>query len=169
MCRVCIHEMQVWTPIPFLTWIFPFVGHMGIATSAGVIRDFAGSYYVSEDEMAFGWPTRYLQLDLRKVTAMSDNVASESAATVWDRAVFEASDTYKRRVHNLICDNCHSHCALALERMRYDDAVNWNMIRLAAWMLIAGRHVDAMSVVKTWLPFVLMIVTIVLVCVFTAL
>jgi hypothetical protein len=32
----------VWTPIPLLTWIFPFIGHMGIATSQGIIRDFAG-------------------------------------------------------------------------------------------------------------------------------
>lgn len=52
----------VWTPIPFLTWLFPFIGHMGIATSYGVIRDFAGPYYVSEDDMAFGRPTRYWQL-----------------------------------------------------------------------------------------------------------
>ena len=36
----------VWTPIPMLTWIFPFIGHMGIAYSSGVIRDFAGPYYV---------------------------------------------------------------------------------------------------------------------------
>lgn len=28
-------------------WVFPFIGHMGICTSSGVIRDFAGSYYVS--------------------------------------------------------------------------------------------------------------------------
>ena len=32
----------VWTPIPLLTWIFPFIGHLGIADSKGVIRDFAG-------------------------------------------------------------------------------------------------------------------------------
>lgn len=32
----------VWTPIPLLTWLFPFIGHMGIATSQGIIRDFAG-------------------------------------------------------------------------------------------------------------------------------
>lgn len=37
----------VWTPIPVLTWLFPFVGHMGIARTDGVIRDFAGPYYVS--------------------------------------------------------------------------------------------------------------------------
>ncbi|KAJ8351083.1 hypothetical protein AAFF_G00152240, partial [Aldrovandia affinis] len=28
-------------------WLLPFVGHMGICTSAGVIRDFAGPYFVS--------------------------------------------------------------------------------------------------------------------------
>ena len=37
----------VWTPIPLLTWLFPCVGHMGIARTDGVIRDFAGPYYVS--------------------------------------------------------------------------------------------------------------------------
>ena len=31
----------------FFRWLFPIIGHMGIATSAGVIRDFAGPYYVS--------------------------------------------------------------------------------------------------------------------------
>uniref|UniRef100_A0A3P8PPW0 Transmembrane protein 222a n=1 Tax=Astatotilapia calliptera TaxID=8154 RepID=A0A3P8PPW0_ASTCA len=39
----------VWTPIPILTWVLPFIGHMGICTSAGVIRDFAGSYFVSSE------------------------------------------------------------------------------------------------------------------------
>lgn len=57
----------VWTPIPFLTWLFPIIGHMGIALSSGIIRDFAGPYYVSEDNMAFGRPTKYWQLSAGKV------------------------------------------------------------------------------------------------------
>ena len=28
-------------------WLFPFIGHMGICTSGGIIRDFAGPYFVS--------------------------------------------------------------------------------------------------------------------------
>lgn len=28
-------------------WLFPIIGHMGICTSSGVIRDFAGPYFVS--------------------------------------------------------------------------------------------------------------------------
>ena len=53
----------VWTPLPCITWLIPPIGHMGIAYSTGVIRDFAGPYYVSEDNLAFGSTTRYLQLE----------------------------------------------------------------------------------------------------------
>ncbi|CAF4620544.1 unnamed protein product, partial [Rotaria magnacalcarata] len=47
MVRVRYPHCIVWTPIPLLTWFFPFIGHIGIARTDGVIRDFAGPYYVS--------------------------------------------------------------------------------------------------------------------------
>ena len=59
---------------------------MGICTSSGVIRDFAGPYYVSEDSMAFGNPTRYWRLDPAKaqaarLRAIEGLVASGAAIT----------------------------------------------------------------------------------------
>ena len=54
----------VWTPLPCFTWLFPSIGHVGICTSKGIIHDFAGPYYVSKDDMAFGNPTKYILLDL---------------------------------------------------------------------------------------------------------
>lgn len=57
----CFPYCVVWCPIPVLSWLLPFVGHMGICTSTGKILDFAASFYVSADAMAFGNPTRYLQ------------------------------------------------------------------------------------------------------------
>ena len=36
----------VWTPLPLLTWLFPFIGHLGIARSDGLVHDFAGPYYI---------------------------------------------------------------------------------------------------------------------------
>ena len=54
----------VWTPIPFLTYILPCIGHTGIANSKGIIHDFAASYFVSIDDFNFGKPTKYVQLDL---------------------------------------------------------------------------------------------------------
>jgi hypothetical protein len=48
----------VWTPIPIITWLLPFVGHMGICSSDGTIHDFAGPYFISVGNLAFGSPTR---------------------------------------------------------------------------------------------------------------
>lgn len=71
------------------SWLFPFIGHMGITTSTGVIRDFSGSFYVAEDDMAFGSPTKYWQLDIRTVIGGSK---------AWDKAVNEASIEYFNRM-----------------------------------------------------------------------
>ncbi|KAM9307335.1 uncharacterized protein tmem222b isoform 1-T1 [Pholidichthys leucotaenia] len=81
----------VWTPIPVLSWLLPFIGHMGICTSTGIIRDFAGPYFVSEDNMAFGRPTKYWMLDVSKVYTSGSNA--------WDTAVHDASEEYKHRMH----------------------------------------------------------------------
>ncbi|KAI3358328.1 hypothetical protein L3Q82_014770, partial [Scortum barcoo] len=114
-------------------WLLPFIGHMGICTSTGVIRDFAGPYFVSEDNMAFGRPTKYWMLDVSKVYASGSNA--------WDTAVHDASEEYKHRMHNLCCDNCHSHVAMALNLMRYENSTSWNMVNLCLLALIHGKHV----------------------------
>ncbi|VDO27897.1 unnamed protein product [Haemonchus placei] len=121
----------VWTPLPVLTWIFPLIGHMGIATSRGIIRDFSGSYCVTEDDMGFDWPTMYWRLSADAV---------EGGAEAYDRAIREASDEYKGRVHNICCDNCHSHVALALNTMRYGGSDSWNMFKLGFYVQIYGKY-----------------------------
>lgn len=140
----------VWTPIPVLTWFFPFIGHMGIALSNGVIRDFAGPYFVSEDNMAFGRPARYLQLSPYKVI-------NNGGATEWDECVSKASVVYGTRMHNLFWDNCHSHVGMALSLMHYDGSNTWNMIRLAFWMFFWGQYVRVGGFIKTWLPFTIIL------------
>ncbi|CAL2031182.1 unnamed protein product [Caenorhabditis brenneri] len=138
----------VWTPIPCLTWFFPFIGHMGIANSRGVIRDFAGSFYVAEDDMGFGWPTRYWQLAPEH---------TEGGIEAFDKAVQEASDEYKTRMHNLICDNCHSHVALALNKMRYQDREDWGMVNLAWYSLTKGSFVRNTDILSQYLPFAIIV------------
>jgi hypothetical protein len=34
----------VWSPLHPITVLFPFIGHMGITNSEGIIFDFAGSF-----------------------------------------------------------------------------------------------------------------------------
>lgn len=57
----------VWTPIPVISWLVPFIGHLGICREDGVILDFAGPNYVSVDNFAFGAVACYLQISKEKV------------------------------------------------------------------------------------------------------
>lgn len=43
--------------------------------------------------------------------------------------------------HNLCFDNCHSHVAMALNLMRYDNSTSWNMVNLCLRSFIYGKHV----------------------------
>lgn len=98
--------------------------------------------------MAFGNPTRYIQvliqfhhynhhkrhagsclrtsslvgmqLDPAKVKNIP---AGMTAVEAWDAAVDEANRTYCKRMHNLFCDNCHSHVCRALQTMEYSVGV----------------------------------------------
>lgn len=59
----------VWTPLPVVSWLAPFIGHIGLCREDGVILDFAGSNFINVDDFAFGPAARYLQLDRTKVSA----------------------------------------------------------------------------------------------------
>ncbi|KAA0201840.1 hypothetical protein HAZT_HAZT000275 [Hyalella azteca] len=105
---------------------------MGIADTDGIIHDFAGPYHVSEDNMAFGWPTKYWQLDPYK---------AQGGPEAYNKMLFTASQEYRNRMHNLCCDNCHSHVAMALNLMLYENSSHWNMVKLCFLMLVHSRYV----------------------------
>jgi len=53
----------LWSPLPPITWLIPFIGHMGITNSRGIASDFQGPYNVGDmGRMAFGAPTRALRI-----------------------------------------------------------------------------------------------------------
>mmetsp|Transcript_20802 Transcript_20802/g.43394 ORF Transcript_20802/g.43394 Transcript_20802/m.43394 type:complete len:189 (-) Transcript_20802:9-575(-) len=134
-----------WSPLPPLTWICPIIGHTGIAMSNGVICDFQGPYYVgTAGFMAFGAPTRYIPLP-------SSTTGSSSEA--WDTSVSKANKCYEKRMHNICCDNCHSHVCYALNDMELYGFKRWNMVILAFWIFFCGRFKTFGDVVKTFLPF----------------
>lgn len=53
----------VWTPLPVVSWLAPYIGHLGICREDGAVVDFAGSNIVSIDNFAYGKVAIYLQLD----------------------------------------------------------------------------------------------------------
>eukprot|EP00638_Chattonella_subsalsa_P008778 CAMPEP_0117773712 /NCGR_PEP_ID=MMETSP0947-20121206/26031_1 /TAXON_ID=44440 /ORGANISM="Chattonella subsalsa, Strain CCMP2191" /LENGTH=165 /DNA_ID=CAMNT_0005599931 /DNA_START=39 /DNA_END=536 /DNA_ORIENTATION=+ len=98
----------VWCPLPPITWICPIIGHLGITDEEGRIYDFAGPYTIGTDHLIFGRVARYIQLD-----------PAHAKSLRWDEAVTRANGDYSQRMHNICCDNCHSHVATALAYMKY--------------------------------------------------
>ena len=118
----------------------PVIGHTGIAGTDGQIHDFAGPYTVSVDDFAFGSTVKYLYLDI----APADYER-------WDKCVRAADKCYRGRMHNICCDNCHSHVARALNNFKYRGREDYTMVSVA-WMLVTeGKYVSWWALVKTYL------------------
>ena len=134
----------VWTPLPLITQIIPCIGHTGIGDSSGVIYDFAGPYFIGKDDLAFGETHKYVVLDLEGVTEEAFNDAIRKANVI-----------YKRRMHNICCDNCHSHVARALNILRYKGRENYTMIDVWWMCLISGQYVACKHIFFTYMGWLL--------------
>lgn len=157
----------VWTPLPIVSWLAPFIGHVGICREDGAILDFAGSNFVNVDDFAFGAVARYLQLD-RKQCCFAPNLRGHTcdhgykhsefgSAITWDDALRSSIRYFEHKTYNLFTCNCHSFAANCLNRLCYGGSMHWNMINVAALVLLKGHWVDAMSVLKSFLPFVVVL------------
>jgi hypothetical protein len=134
------------------------VGHMGVTDSRGVAYDFAGPYAIGVDDLAFGKPVRYLQLDPERATR--GRAGGKTAAEAWDAAVDAASEEYSGRMHNIVADNCHNHVAHALNALGYDGRTNWGMVSLALWVMTSGRYITTGRAIGHLAPFALVVVVV---------
>ncbi|XP_009117030.1 protein REVERSION-TO-ETHYLENE SENSITIVITY1 [Brassica rapa] len=152
----------VWTPLPVVSWLAPFIGHVGLCREDGVILDFAGSNFISVDDFAFGPPARYLQLD-RKQCCMPPNLGGHTCkygykhtefgtAVTWDDALSASARSCEHRTYNLFTCNCHSFVANCLNRLCYGGSMEWKMVNIAVLILMKGKWVSASSVVRSFLP-----------------
>mmetsp|Transcript_27586 Transcript_27586/g.46654 ORF Transcript_27586/g.46654 Transcript_27586/m.46654 type:complete len:166 (+) Transcript_27586:3190-3687(+) len=142
----CYPYCITWSPIPLITWLLPFIGHTGIADSNGVIYDFAGPYTIGVGKMAFGSPTRYMQLNPNMVSG-----------TAWDEAVQQGNTVYSKRMHNLCWDNCHNHVAHCLNLMEYDGGRARGMLHVGVWVFFCAKFTSPLGVLRTYLPFLILL------------
>ncbi|XP_068656642.1 protein REVERSION-TO-ETHYLENE SENSITIVITY1-like [Aristolochia californica] len=153
----------VWTPLPVVSWLAPFIGHVGICREDGTILDFSASNFVNIDNFAFGAVARYLQLD-REQCCFPPNLAGHTCkhgyrhaekgtAISWDDALHMSLRQYQHKSYNLFTCNCHSFLANCLNRLAYGGSMGWNIITVAALILVKGRWVDNMSVLRSFFPF----------------
>jgi hypothetical protein len=133
-----------WTSIPCISWLLPFIGHTGIGTVQGEIHDFAGPYYVSVNDFAFGSTLKYVKL----------NVTADQY-TKFNESIQSADKTYRKRNHNICCDNCHSHVAKALNNFNYQGRSNYTMINVWFMLICKGRYVSWSAVLFTYIGWLI--------------
>lgn len=143
---VCI----TWTHLPVFTLLVPTIGHTGVCTSDGIIHDFAGPYYISIDDFAFGSTKKYLQLDI-----------SPEELPKWNEAVLAADRCYRQRMHNICCDNCHSHVARALNNFKYKGRANYTMVDVWWMLIVKGKYVSFWAAVYTYALWIVGLATVI--------
>ncbi|XP_076882131.1 protein RTE1-HOMOLOG-like [Bidens hawaiensis] len=147
----------VWTPLPVISWLLPFIGHVGIGREDGVIVDFAGPNFVSVDNFAFGPVARYLQITKEKGSEEEYRLV-ESARNHygWDEALKKTTQEYQRQTYSVLTCNCHSFLANHLNRLE-SQASGWNVVNVAALIMFKGKWVDTPSMVRSYLPFMVVL------------
>lgn len=93
-------QCVVWTPLPVISWLAPYVGHIGICRENGVILDFAGPYFVNVDNFAFGATARYVQLSEQQVSASSIR---------WQERCFAHAEKTFLHVYSHVHTRTHTH------------------------------------------------------------
>ncbi|MCD9639631.1 hypothetical protein HAX54_024279 [Datura stramonium] len=153
----------VWSPLPVLSWFIPFIGHIGICREDGVILDFAGPNFVSVDNFTFGSPTRYFQVSREQCCCLSPYSAehtgeyvqnhdkSGSNADTWESALRKSIQEFQHQSYSIFTCNCHSFVANGLNRVGFQ-AGGWNVVNLAIFIFLKGCWVNKTSIVKTYLP-----------------
>jgi transmembrane protein 222 len=139
------------------------VGHMGICDSQGVIHDFAGSYFISEDSMLFGDPVKYWDLSPQIFPRIQElqvlhGYDAQTALRQYDDAVrgttkyFRAAEQY-----NFFTNNCHSYVGAVMEAANFQRS-RWGMVKIVLYMMFYGRYVSMGRFFKAHLPFLVLCV-----------
>lgn len=106
--------------------------------------------------MMCGPPRRVWMLDAARVGG---------GAAAFDAGVESAKRVYDHRMHNIFCDNCHSHVARTLNDMQYDGRTDWNMLRVWSAIWLKGRWVSTSAALRTIVPSAVLALIILLITV----
>lgn len=153
----------VWTPLPIISWLAPFVGHVGICRKDGVILDFAGPYFVNVDNFAFGATARFVCLSEQQCcfpVTLSEHICKSGlnheqlgTALSWDDAIRSSMQQFQHRSYNLFTCNCHSFVANFLNKIAYQGFINWNIVTIVLLILQKGQWVGKMAIARSFAPF----------------
>jgi hypothetical protein len=80
------------------------------------------------------------------MSSLRKSSQSTGGSQRWDEAIQEANQVYRGRMHNICCDNCHSHVANALNRMPVSAygirEGKWDMVKICFLVFFRARFLS---------------------------
>ncbi|PHT97874.1 Protein REVERSION-TO-ETHYLENE SENSITIVITY1 [Capsicum chinense] len=157
----------VWTPLPVVSWLAPFVGHVAICREDGAIVDFSGDSMIRVGHLLYGDVARYYQMDRQQccfggyfgghTCKQSYQHAQFGRAISWDDAVQLSARNFVHRTFNIFSCNGHSFAANCLNRLSYGGSMHWNMINVGALIMFKGQWVDGWSILRSFVPLIVVV------------
>lgn len=148
----------LWSPIPFISTILPFIGHISVCSSNGTIHDFFSSKYISINQINYGSPYKYINLDLK-----------ENEMREWDKAIAKADKKYKRKIFSFCGNNSLKYAAFILGTINYNGKSKHSKCDIIKLGMRKSKFFSNCDVIKTYIGFVLIIVCIILIIVLVVL
>ena len=142
----------VWTSIPVLSYIFPFLGHVGITDSIGRIHDFGSSHYVSVDQMTYGNPDKIVHFEITR-----------EEYTRWDKCINSVSKKYSKKTYSLCSVNGYSFCASVLNKIRYNDRNDYTACEVMKMTIGCGHYVGAAAMCKSYSGLIILVALVIIV------
>ncbi|CAK9209205.1 unnamed protein product [Sphagnum troendelagicum] len=154
----------VWTPLPVIAWLVPFLGHVGICREDGIILDYGITSNVNINRLEFGSTAKYVRLHPYQccfpghssIHCCKDASCHMERGTSmsWDDALNKTIQLFSNKSYNFFTCNCHSFVVHCMNRMAFQGSPKWNLIDVMLIVLFKGQFVNIGGFIRAYLPFV---------------
>lgn len=113
----------VWTPLPFLTPLVPFIGHVGITDSKGRLYDFQGDFIIGKERLLFGKVVKYLDISRQYIPSGYSNPPGSpedirKEVEAYDKNLNEIIHYFRTtQKYSFLRNNCHDFVASVLNAL----------------------------------------------------
>ena len=134
----------IWSHIPLITFLMPFVGHSSIVNSYGFIHDFQSSYFIqiyNEEENGF---CKIVYLNL-----------NDSQKLIWDNIIEQIDKVYQKKSFSFCGNNSFKYISDILSIIEYKSKKNYSQYDIF-WLIIKeGKFISKCQIFKTYFGWIL--------------
>ena len=137
----------IWKKIPFISSIFPFIGHLIIINSEGKSYDFSSSNYIDINNEYIGNPIKIIHLDLNDIQK-----------NIWDIAIIIVTKKYKKKEFSFCGYNSYSFLAEIFNIVKYKNRKNYSSFEVFKYSIKNAKYTSIKMIFINYVFIFLMII-----------